>query len=112
MSLRWHEGIGPGPRAGHRRARCLPRNQVRLGGPAAKLSDPLREPIMSMTIESTAPPTTEPPRTSWQGVKMTVEEFLALPDDGVHRELIHGRVRELGMTTRNRFHSQIEANLT
>jgi Uma2 family endonuclease len=40
---------------------------------------------------------------------MTVDEFLALPDNGVHRELIQGRVRELGMTVRNRFHSRIEA---
>ncbi len=24
---------------------------------------------------------------------MTVDEFLALPDDGVHRELIEGKVR-------------------
>ena len=36
---------------------------------------------------------------------MTVEEFLALPDDGVDRELINGVVREKGMTVRNRHHS-------
>ena len=42
---------------------------------------------------------------------LTVEEFLALPDNGVHRELIHGRVREMGMTVRNRFHSRIEASV-
>src|SRR5271157_4922689 len=42
---------------------------------------------------------------------MTVEEFLALPENGVHRELIQGRVREMGMTVRNRFHSRIEARI-
>lgn len=42
---------------------------------------------------------------------MSVEEFLALPENGVHRELIQGRVRELGMTVRNRIHSQIEARV-
>lgn len=61
-------------------------------------------------------------------VRMTVEEFLALPDDGVHRELINGEVRvivqepwddpnapvipvaakERPMTIRNRVHSRIE----
>jgi len=40
---------------------------------------------------------------------VTIEEFLALPDNGVQRELIQGRIRELGMTVRNRFHSRIEA---
>ena len=38
MPLRRHEGIGPGPRAGHRRARRLPRNEVRLGRAAAGLT--------------------------------------------------------------------------
>ena len=42
---------------------------------------------------------------------VTIEEFLALPDNGVHRELIQGRVRELGMTVRNRFQSRIEASV-
>jgi Uma2 family endonuclease len=42
---------------------------------------------------------------------MTVEEFLALPDNGVHRELIQGRVREMGMKVRNRFHSRVEARV-
>jgi len=42
---------------------------------------------------------------------MTVEEFLALPEDGIHRELIRGQVREFGMTVRNRFHSRVEANV-
>ena len=65
--------------------------------------------------------TTEAPgRTSFHGARMSVEEFLALPDDGIHRELIGGIVREFpgdadegkGMTVRNRFHGQIQANVT
>ncbi len=61
-------------------------------------------------------------------VRMSAEEFLALPDDGVHRELIDGVVRvivqepwddpdapiipivnstERPMTVRNRFHSRL-----
>ena len=65
---------------------------------------------MSTTIEQT--------RTSWQGVEMSAQEFLALPDDGIHRELVRGRVREdrepseggrrgSELTVRNRFHSRI-----
>ena len=42
--------------------------------------------------------------------KMTVEEFLDLPDDGIHRELIEGEVREFGMTVRGSVHSEVEAN--
>jgi hypothetical protein len=49
---------------------------------------------------------------------MSVQEFLALPDDGIHRELIHGRVREdrelwaggkrgTEATVLNRFHNRI-----
>ena len=38
--------------------------------------------------------------------KMTIEEFLALPeDDGVRRELIRGELREYPMTTRNAKHA-------
>src|SRR5208283_322633 len=40
---------------------------------------------------------------------VTIEEFLALPENGVHRELIQGRIRELGAPVRDRFHSRIEA---
>ena len=40
---------------------------------------------------------------------VTIEEFLALPDNGVHRELIQGRVRELGASVCDRFHARIEA---
>lgn len=39
--------------------------------------------------------------------RMTVEEFLKLPEDGVRRSLIRGIVREEGMTIRNRFHTQV-----
>jgi Uma2 family endonuclease len=50
--------------------------------------------------------------------RMTVEEFLALPDDGVRRWLIRGQLREEGqagdpeMTVRNRFHSFLMANFS
>ncbi len=38
--------------------------------------------------------------------RLTVEEFLALPDDpNVRRELIHGEVREENVTTRNPRHA-------
>ena len=39
--------------------------------------------------------------------RMTVEEFLALPDDGIDRMLIDGRLVEMGMTRRNRWHSRV-----
>lgn len=39
--------------------------------------------------------------------KITMEEFLALPDDGVHRELIRGEIREYPMTTRNARHAYV-----
>ncbi|HEY2411324.1 MAG TPA: hypothetical protein VGI40_03730, partial [Pirellulaceae bacterium] len=50
----------------------------------------------------------EAPRT------MTVEEFLALPDDGVERWLIRGELREnreVDMNRRNPDHSGTMANL-
>lgn len=46
-----------------------------------------------------------------QNTTMTIEEYLALPDDGVQRELIEGRLWEGGMTFRNRTHSRIEAHI-
>lgn len=45
---------------------------------------------------------------------MTIEEFLALPDDGVDRELIRGEVRVRGsskMTRRNRHHARAEVKI-
>ena len=45
--------------------------------------------------------------------RLTAEEFLALPDDGIDRWLINGEVREFGtMTVRNWMHSTIMAKLT
>ena len=39
--------------------------------------------------------------------RMTVEEFLALPDNGMRRWLIDGELREYGMTVRNRDHRRV-----
>ena len=39
--------------------------------------------------------------------RMTVEEFLALPDDGVERMLIDGRLVEMGTTLRDRWHAGV-----
>ena len=43
--------------------------------------------------------------------RMTVEEFLALPDDGVERMLIDGVVREIGMTIRRWRHGDVQASI-
>jgi Uma2 family endonuclease len=43
---------------------------------------------------------------------MTVEAMLALPDDGMERELIRGKLREKPATPRNRNHSAVEARVT
>jgi Uma2 family endonuclease len=46
---------------------------------------------------------------------MTVDEFLALPDDGIERWLIRGELREkrdTDMTRRNKWHSITEARIT
>jgi Uma2 family endonuclease len=42
---------------------------------------------------------------------MTAEELMALPEDGIHRELIQGQLRERPNTVRNRRQSEIEATL-
>ncbi len=42
---------------------------------------------------------------------MTSEQLLAMPDDGVDRELVLGQLRERGMTRRNRKHSRTLAAL-
>jgi Uma2 family endonuclease len=42
---------------------------------------------------------------------MTVEQFLALPDDGTERQLIRGRLWEQPTTRRNRWHARIEARI-
>jgi Uma2 family endonuclease len=47
-----------------------------------------------------------------ESARMTVEEFLALPDDGVDRMLINGEVRELGPTLRDPAHATTAANVS
>ncbi len=46
---------------------------------------------------------------------ITLEEFLALPDDGVYREVIRGQLREYrgdeNMTRRNKKHAKAEAKI-
>jgi len=42
---------------------------------------------------------------------MTTEELLALPEDGIDRELIRGQLREKPMTRRNRWHSAAEVSI-
>jgi Uma2 family endonuclease len=43
---------------------------------------------------------------------MTVEQLLAMPDDGVDRDLIRGRLREKPITRRNRLHTHAVARIT
>lgn len=43
---------------------------------------------------------------------MTTEELLAMPEDGVERDLIRGQLRERPMTRRNRRHSRAEGRIT
>ena len=40
---------------------------------------------------------------------MTTEELLAMPEDGIDRELIRGELKEKQMTRRNPTHSSVEA---
>ena len=42
---------------------------------------------------------------------VTTEQLLAMPDDGVDRELIRGELRETPMTKRNRFHTYVVTRL-
>ncbi len=42
---------------------------------------------------------------------MTAEEFLAIPEDGIARELIDGVVKERGMTVRNRQHASVQSRI-
>ena len=42
---------------------------------------------------------------------MTTEELLAMPDDGVDRELIRGELRESRMTTRGTPHCRVSITL-
>lgn len=43
---------------------------------------------------------------------LTTEDLLAMPEDGVERDLIRGQLRERPMTRRNRRHSRAEARIT
>ncbi len=43
---------------------------------------------------------------------LTTEELLAMPDDGITRELIQGELRESDMTTRGRPHCRVEVRLS
>jgi Uma2 family endonuclease len=42
---------------------------------------------------------------------MTTEEMLALPDNGMDRELIRGELRETPKTFHNRWHSSVESRI-
>lgn len=44
-------------------------------------------------------------------VLLTTDELLAMPENGLERELIRGELRERPMTKRNRHHSRVEATL-
>lgn len=59
------------------------------------------------TSDSGAPPLVIAPLAPPPPIRMTAEEFLALPDDGMDRDLIRGELREWGMTVRNRFHTKV-----
>jgi Uma2 family endonuclease len=41
----------------------------------------------------------------------TADDLMAMPDEGIRRELIRGELRETPMTRRNRSHSGVEANI-
>ena len=43
--------------------------------------------------------------------RMTIAEFLELPDDGVDRMLIEGELWETGMTLRSHVHAEVAANI-
>ena len=68
--------------------------------------------MSSTTLES---PPQQTGRKSYNGVTMTLEEFLQLPDDGVEREYLNGRVYEndevYEMTKRNRRHCRAASKL-
>ncbi len=42
----------------------------------------------------------------------TTADLLALPDDGVERWLIDGRIVEVGMTKRNKYHARTESRVS
>ncbi|HEX4612811.1 MAG TPA: Uma2 family endonuclease [Urbifossiella sp.] len=59
------------------------------------------------TATATAPETTPP-----AGRLATTADLLALPDDGIERWLVDGRIVEVGMTIRNRFHARIQSRVS
>ncbi len=60
-------------------------------------------------ITANEPEILEPPRQKL----MTVEEFLAIPDDeNIERDLIRGEVKERAMTRRSRRHARTEARIS
>ncbi len=44
--------------------------------------------------------------------KITTEELLAMPDDGMERWILRGELWERPMTKRNRFHSEVTARIS
>lgn len=59
-----------------------------------------------------APTTLEPePRTASLRSRATINDLLAMPEDGKRYWLIDGEIVEMGMTQRNKHHSQAESNL-
>lgn len=69
-----------------------------------------------MTATLPSPTTEQATRNRYNGVKMTLEEFLRLPDDGVEREYLSGTVYEndevYEMTKRNRRHCRTAATIS
>ena len=43
--------------------------------------------------------------------RFTEADLLALPDDGIRRWLVNGKLVEMGMTVRNRQHTRVEARI-
>lgn len=58
---------------------------------------------------ATIPPPIVPVASPPARRRMTTEELLALPENGMDRWLINGELREKPMTVRNRFHSAVMA---
>ncbi|MEM6691052.1 MAG: Uma2 family endonuclease [Planctomycetota bacterium] len=46
-----------------------------------------------------------------QPIRITLDQFLAIPADDKDRELIAGEIRERPMTRRNRFHARTESKI-
>src|SRR4051794_40968507 len=59
------------------------------------------------TIMGVGPPESAAMSTAASPRRMTAEEFLALPEDGMDRWLLNGELYEKPVTYRNRFHSRV-----